>query len=243
MSSLTTNFGAQSFKTDVQIRWLIERDIPYALKIERNCFEDAWTRKDFFTHKEKRSCIGMIAETLQTLDDKEKSVALKKTRDELTNEYERAIRARNQSECNELFLRKKDIVYEINRLENQLVGYMFYELQAARLDILNFAVDPDYRRHGIGKQMILRLKDKLSQQRRHEITLDIRETNLDGQLFFRSQGFKARYVVRNQYEDTGEDAYIMHYRLDHDYTGDRPKTPHNRHFYTEAYGLPEYSFD
>lgn len=93
-----------------------------------------------------------------------------------------------------------------------VVGFMVYELHKQRLHILNFAVAADCRRRGVGRQMVDKLKDKLSKQRRTRITLEIRESNLAGQLFFQSQGFVAVTIVRDFYEDTDEDAYLMHYR-------------------------------
>jgi len=42
--------------------------------------------------------------------------------------------------------------------------------------------------------------------------LEIRETNLSAQLFFRALGFRAVSVLRDFYEDTPEDAYLMQYR-------------------------------
>ena len=44
------------------------------------------------------------------------------------------------------------------------------------------------------------------------MTLEVRETNLAAQLFFRSLGFRAVNVLRNYYDDTPEDAYVMQYR-------------------------------
>ena len=41
----------------------------------------------------------------------------------------------------------------------------------------------------------------------------MRETNLAAQLFFRSSGFRAVSVLREFYEDTPEDAYLMQYRF------------------------------
>ena len=57
-----------------------------------------------------------------------------------------------------------------------------------------------------------KLIGKLSQQRRIRITLEVRETNLAAQLFFRSRGFRAVSVLRSFYDDTPEDAYLMQYR-------------------------------
>jgi ribosomal-protein-alanine N-acetyltransferase len=59
---------------------------------------------------------------------------------------------------------------------------------------------------------VAKLIAKLSEQRRHQIMLEIRETNLDGQFFFRANGFQAVSVARQFYADTGEDAYVMRYR-------------------------------
>ena len=61
--------------------------------------------------------------------------------------------------------------------------------------------------------MVRRLIDKLSQQRRTEIVLEVRETNLPAQLFFKGAGFRAFRVVRDRYDDTTEDAYAMHFAL------------------------------
>ena len=60
--------------------------------------------------------------------------------------------------------------------------------------------------------MVAKLVGKLSAQRRNRITLEVRETNLPAQLFFRQCGFRAVSVLREFYEDTPEDAYLMLYR-------------------------------
>jgi ribosomal-protein-alanine N-acetyltransferase len=111
---------------------------------------------------------------------------------------------------------------------HRIVGFMIYELHKAKLNILNFAVLAELRRMGVGAQMIMRLVDKLSQQGRNEILLDLRESNLDGQLFFRAQGFRAVRIVRAHYDDTEEDAYIMQFRLDRQTDELPPFVPHNR---------------
>ena len=60
--------------------------------------------------------------------------------------------------------------------------------------------------------MVEKLIGKLSADRRNRILLEVRETNLDAQLFFREVGFRAISVLRDFYEDTTEDAYLMQYR-------------------------------
>ena len=108
-------------------------------------------------------------------------------------------------------LRQRNCIGMVAEHEQQVVGFMIYELHKNRLHILNFAVAPQHRRLGVGSQMVAKLISKLSPQRRTKILLEVRETNLPAQLFFRTSGFRATTVMRDFYEDTTEDAYVMSY--------------------------------
>ncbi|MGA2035263.1 MAG: GNAT family N-acetyltransferase, partial [Thermoguttaceae bacterium] len=46
----------------VQIRWMIRRDMPEVLQIERESFEFPWVEGDFIRCLRQRNCIGMVAE-------------------------------------------------------------------------------------------------------------------------------------------------------------------------------------
>lgn len=164
---------SQKQAVSVQIRWMIRRDMPEVLRIERESFDFHWSEEDFLACLRQRNCIGMVAEH-----------------------------------------------------ENHVVGFMIYELHKTRLHILNFAVSADCRRAAVGAQMVEKLVNKLSQQRRQEIMLEVRETNLPAQLFFQNLGFKAVGVLRTHYEDTSEAAYVMQFRLDAGLN--EPATYHNR---------------
>jgi len=167
--------NSSNHQLDVQIRWLIRRDMTDVLNIEQSSFKTPWTDEDFLCCLRQRNCIGMVAEH-----------------------------------------------------DHEIMGFMIYELHKTRLHILNFAVSENARRNGVGNQMVLRLVDKLSQQRRNEILLEVREGNLDAQLFFKQQGFKAINVLRRHYDDTDEDAYIMQFRLDASEEAASPFAPRNR---------------
>lgn len=110
-------------------------------------------------------------------------------------------------------LRQSDCIGMVAEIDYEIVGFMIYGLRQSLLRILNVAVSPGMRRHGVGQQMVQRLIDKLAQQRRREIVLEVREPNLDAQLFFANSGFRAQSVLRNHYNDTDEDAYHMVYKL------------------------------
>ena len=161
------------FEVNVHIRWMIRRDMPEVLQIERTSFEYPWSEEDFIRCLRQRNCIGMVAE-----------------------------------------------------YDERVVGFMIYELHKNQLHVLNFAVRPDTRRRCVGKQMFQKLVGKLSQQRRNRIVLEVRETNLAAQMFFRSGGFKAVSVLRDYYDDASEDAYVMHFRYQE--SGAAPLEPTNR---------------
>ena len=166
---------------NVQIRWMIRRDMAEVLQIERSSFEYHWTEADFLHCLRQRNCIGMVAEH-----------------------------------------------------GNRVVGFMIYELFKNRLHILNFAVAEDFRLRGIGNQMVAKLANKLSQQRREFITLEVRETNLAAQIFFREQGFQATQVLRDHYQDTSEDAYLMRFALHGNGNLERFEAPNRIADYEEA---------
>lgn len=112
-------------------------------------------------------------------------------------------------------LRQRNCIGMVAEHGERIAGFMVYELHKNRLHVLDFAVMPEYRRKGIGLQMIAKLLAKLSSHRRTKVTLEIRETNLAAQIFFSRQGFKALKVLRSYFEDSGEDAYLMQYQIGH----------------------------
>jgi len=110
-------------------------------------------------------------------------------------------------------LRQRNCIGMVAEYDEKVVGFMIYELHRDQLHILNFSVGADVRRRSVGQQMVNKLRGKLSQQRRNRISLEIRETNLAAQLFFRNLGFQAISVLRDYYDDTVEDAYLMQYNF------------------------------
>ncbi len=119
--------------------------------------------------------------------------------------------------CEEEFLRvlrQRNCIGMVAEYGERVVGFMIYELHKSKLQVLDFATHPEFRRMGVGRQMLAKLVGKLSSHRRTRISLSVRETNLPAQFFYRIQGFRAMEVAREHFADTGEDAYLMNYLLD-----------------------------
>lgn len=104
------------------------------------------------------------------------------------------------------------IVAEISK-PDEVVGFVVYDLHAKHIHLANMAVSPWYRKAGVGRALLAKLKNKLSRSRRSRIFADVRETNLDAQLFFAACGFKATRVLRGHYETSAEDAYEFCFEL------------------------------
>lgn len=109
-------------------------------------------------------------------------------------------------------LRQRNYIGMVAESNDLIAGFTVYELHKTRLHIVNFAVLPDFQRSGVGAQMVSKLVGKLCAQRRTRITVDVRESNLGAQLFFKTQGFFATGIVESPYDDSDEDAYSMQLR-------------------------------
>jgi len=110
-------------------------------------------------------------------------------------------------------MRQRNCIGMVAEIADSVVAFMIYELHRSRLHVLNFAVRRSHRRLGIGTQMMDKLVAKLSPERRNRIVLEVRERNLPAQLFFRSLGYRAISVLKDFYQDTTEDAYLMQYAI------------------------------
>jgi len=95
----------------------------------------------------------------------------------------------------------------------KVVGYMVYELLKTQIHLLNFAVDFDHRREGVGCSMVVKLKNKLwLSNKRTSITLEVGEANLVAQQFYRSQVFRCVDVLNGFYIQGEQDAYLMQFK-------------------------------
>jgi len=112
-------------------------------------------------------------------------------------------------------LHRRNCIGQVAEVEEQVVGFMLYELMRTRIILLNMAVRRDQQRRGVGGQLIEALKKKLSKERRSAIVLEVGERNLAGQLFFCQQGFVCDKILREPWpaEYGDQDAYRFVFRV------------------------------
>ncbi len=90
-----------------------------------------------------------------------------------------------------------------------LVGYLIISRYVDAWHVMNVAVAPEYRRHGVAKQLLAELFRLTEGDPRRGYTLEVRVSNASAIALYERLGFQATGVRRGYYTDNREDALIM----------------------------------
>jgi ribosomal-protein-alanine N-acetyltransferase len=90
----------------------------------------------------------------------------------------------------------------------ELVGYLICSRYDTVWHVMNVAVDPDLRRHGIGTALIAALLGEIGGAEA-QVTLEVRRSNTGAMALYERFGFRSAGIRRRYYQDNGEDAVIM----------------------------------
>jgi [ribosomal protein S18]-alanine N-acetyltransferase len=93
-------------------------------------------------------------------------------------------------------------------INHELVGYLICSRYDTVWHVMNVAVDPDLRRHGIATALIAALLGEIGDADA-QVTLEVRRSNTGAMALYERFGFKSAGVRRRYYQDNGEDAVIM----------------------------------
>lgn len=99
--------------------------------------------------------------------------------------------------------------YYVAKLDDLIVGYVGMWVILEEAHITNIAVDPDYRRMGIGQHMLETMFEKAREFGATRMTLEVRVSNVTAQNLYKKLGFAERGIRKGYYTDTNEDAIIM----------------------------------
>lgn len=105
-------------------------------------------------------------------------------------------------------LRDPKSYFIVAEIEDVVVGYCCAENIAKEFNIMNIAVNPDFRKHGIGGILLDHLIDFAKHYKLIGITLEVRVSNDAAKALYLSRGFRTEGVRRGYYAN-GEDADIM----------------------------------
>ena len=89
----------------------------------------------------------------------------------------------------------------------EIRGYLICSRYDQAWHLMNIAVDPEVRRHGIGRVLIDAMIERAGEHANY--TLEVRTSNTAAIALYESYGFRNVGTRPRYYSDTGEDAIIM----------------------------------
>ena len=113
---------------------------------------------------------------------------------------------------------EKSVASELNnRLSLWLValdgdtvaGYVGSQSVLDEADMMNIAVHPDYRRQGIGRDLVLALADALKEKGIRGLMLEVRASNAPAIALYEQLGFRQVGMRPNYYRNPKENALIL----------------------------------
>lgn len=93
--------------------------------------------------------------------------------------------------------------------EEKIVAYVFARRVVDELHLMDLAVDPVWRRRGIGEQLIRRVLSSGAEKGLEKVILEVRVSNLPAQRLYRKLGFYQVGERRNYYYKPTENAFLF----------------------------------
>jgi ribosomal-protein-alanine N-acetyltransferase len=95
----------------------------------------------------------------------------------------------------------------------QLVGFVAARQVADQAEILNIAVDRNFRRKGVATALLLAALDKFRRSAITTVFLELRDSNHPARALYERNGFVASGRRKSYYRDPDEDALCMNKKL------------------------------
>ena len=99
--------------------------------------------------------------------------------------------------------------YLVARAGERIVAFAGIWMMADEAHITTFGVHPDWRRQGIGRQLMVELVELSLSLGALRMTLEVREGNGPAQALYRAFGFEPVGRRARYYSDDNEDAVVM----------------------------------
>ena len=99
--------------------------------------------------------------------------------------------------------------YLVAKVGGVVVGYAGLMITGSDGHVTTVAVDPAWRRHGIGTRLVLGLSHAALARGCTGLTLEVRVGNDAAQAMYRRFGFAPAGIRKNYYTETNEDAIVM----------------------------------
>ena len=93
--------------------------------------------------------------------------------------------------------------------DGKVAGYIGSQTVMGETDMMNVAVHPDFRRRGVGQNLILSLVEAMRARQSHSLTLEVRASNTPAIRLYEKLGFSQVGKRSGYYRNPKEDALIL----------------------------------
>ena len=93
--------------------------------------------------------------------------------------------------------------------EHQIVGAAALRTAGDEAEVLNLGVAPSWRKRGLGRELMIAAIQDANHAGATNLFLDVRESNLGAQAFYKALGFTEAGRRRGYYRDPAEDALVL----------------------------------
>src|SRR5262249_51705785 len=173
--------AVQTLTSNLTLRWMIQRDLPYLLQIEQQSHALRWTQQDFLSVFQSIDTAGCVAEV----------------GDRVVGYLIYSVPANQDHGENADLLSVRERWQRKGKSASP---------QPLRIILRNVAVAREWQRRGVGRALLERFERKL-RHAHDRIQAVVPESNLPVQLLLREAGYKAVRVLRDYFNN--EDGYLM----------------------------------
>lgn len=93
-------------------------------------------------------------------------------------------------------------------IDGVIAGYIVYWIIFEQAQVASIAIDPTFRRQGLGKILLERAINHAKEKGAQTFTLEVRPSNLNARALYYTLGFQSLHRVKHYYEN-GEDALVL----------------------------------
>ncbi len=91
---------------------------------------------------------------------------------------------------------------------DRVIGYVVGQRLIDELEIYSLAVDPDWRRNGLGRRLLAQVLERVRSEGVSRVSLEVRSSNAPARALYRGFGFRPEGQRPGYYAD-GEDALLL----------------------------------
>ncbi len=176
----------------LRVEPMTAEDLDEVMALERRCFPAPWSERLF---REELEHPWAVLELFRMIEGPtEFWDTLRENKGKLFSEGDKSEPSESEEEGSKSF---------------PLIGYMDYWLVHEELHLLSLAVNPDFRRLGLGELMVNRVIAATCFVAGRRVRLEVRKNNKPARNLYEKLGFIADKVKKGYYSDTGEDALVL----------------------------------